>query len=252
MLSAAAAAAAGEDGDTIVRGRVTTIAFCEGAANYRAASLYTARREHNERRNPARTACWLHWSSDWWFWPPSWLDDVGAAAVISQSVLSLVRPGGRSVRERRDKMTAGRTNDALAAPARATSSRANFLIELSTTTSVDGVGVDWSAGIAVGATASAKRSEASSGRWQASADRDHCDQLTPSAVRRSVRDVTDSMKIVSERVDCVYNFCSHSVSRICYAPAALSSFWHAVTLSLHCTSYIHLSILSQIDLPDRW
>lgn len=99
--------------------------------------LCTARREHNERRVAGRIDRVIDGSGHQVDSTTSgrWRLPVGAR---------LYGPGdGTAWANRtdagRDKMTAGRTNDALAP---ATSSRANFLIELSTSTSVDGVGVD--------------------------------------------------------------------------------------------------------------
>ena len=57
------------------------------AENYRATSLYSA------AGTQWKTSSWSHWSSDWWFWPPSWLDNV--RAVETPGRCSLVRPGGR-------------------------------------------------------------------------------------------------------------------------------------------------------------
>ena len=131
---------------------------------------------------------------------------------------------------------------------RATSSRANFLIELSTTTSVDGVGVDWSAGIAVGATASAKRSQASSGRWQASAARPrrpaHSERGTTVSRRRHGLD-ENCVRASWLRIQLLHPL--NQSNLLC-----TGSFSQFLSLSLHCTSYIHFSILSEIDLPDRW
>ena len=177
-----AVAAAGDDSDTIVLGRATTIARCLPAENYIERRLCIPQREHNERRTGRVAGCidrvidgsghQVDLTTSGRRWLP-----VGARLYCPRDGRTQRQDDGRT-----DKWRSGSG----ASPT--TSSRANFLIELSTTTSVDGVGVDWSAGTAVRRHWSAARRRAG-GCWrvhrarQCSEERRSTSQLDENCIR---------------------------------------------------------------------